>query len=160
MIGLPVIETQRGKRIGSVTDLLFDEGKSLVGVLLTPKGIMRRAHFIPLEKILSVGEDALTVRDENSISELDTEKGLYFVLNGESHLKGKPVITVNGHSLGQVEDVYFQEEVGTIIGMELSDGFLSDVMEGRKYLPWSDKMKMGMDAILVSQEIEDRTVGK
>lgn len=156
MIGLPVIETKRGKRIGSVADLLFDEGKKLAGVLLTPKGMIRKAQYIPMGKILSIGEDAVTVADERAISDLQSDLGLYSVLNGDQHLKGKPVFTVNGHELGQVEDVYFQEEMGTLIGMELSDGFLSDVMDGRRYLPWSDEMRMGTDAILVSQELEDR----
>ncbi|WP_169729975.1 PRC-barrel domain-containing protein [Thermicanus aegyptius] len=153
---MPVIATKSGKRMGTVKDLLFDEKKRLMGALLTPKGLIRKAHYIPMEKILSVGEDALTVEDEEAISELDSTSHLFSVFNGEKHLKGKPVLTLNGHELGQVEDVYFLEEEGTLIGMELSDGFLSDVTDGRKFLPLSEKTKMGADAILVPQELEER----
>ena len=35
----------------------------------------------------------------------------------------------NGRELGWVEDVYFREELGTLVGYELSDGFLADVLE-------------------------------
>lgn len=35
-----------------------------------------------------------------------------------------------GKKLGLLEDVYFMEEVGTIVGYELTDGFFSDITEG------------------------------
>ncbi len=53
-----------------------------------------------------------------------------------------------------VEDVYFQEELGTIIGYELTDGFLSDVTQGRKMLPKVEPLTVGTDAIVVPSEME------
>ena len=42
------------------------------------------------------------------------------------------MMTKEGERLGILEDVYFMEEVGTIVGYELSDGFFSDIMEGKR----------------------------
>ena len=44
------------------------------------------------------------------------------------------MISKEGERLGLLEDVYFLEEVGTIVGYELSDGFFSDIMEGKRVI--------------------------
>nr|WP_243864300.1 PRC-barrel domain-containing protein [Paenibacillus castaneae] len=68
-------------------------------------------------------------------------------------LKDLPVVTVQGLQLGRVSDVYFYPNQGTqIIGYELTDGFVSDVMEGRKWLRAPsdpDAVLLGEDAIIV-----------
>nr|WP_253944867.1 hypothetical protein [Paenibacillus sp. NEAU-GSW1] len=52
-----------------------------------------------------------------------------------------------------MSDVYFYPFQGTqIIGYELTDGFISDLMEGRKWLRApddSDAVLLGEDAIIV-----------
>ncbi len=53
-----------------------------------------------------------------------------------------------------MEDVYFHEEKGTIVGYELTDGFFSDVTQGRKVLPKKEPYTVGDDAIVVPQEME------
>jgi uncharacterized protein YrrD len=70
--------------------------------------------------------------------------------SGEHKLKGLPVITVNGRQLGFLEDVYFEEKLGRKIeGLEISDGFISDLKEGRKRLPAPDEATIGDDAVIV-----------
>ncbi len=41
------------------------------------------------------------------------------------------------------------EEVGTIIGYELSDGFFSDIMEGKQVIKADQPPAIGKDAIIV-----------
>jgi uncharacterized protein YrrD len=75
-------------------------------------------------------------------------------------MKGTPIITVEGHQLGMVEDVYLQQDLGKqIVGFELSEGFLSDIRDGRKWLPLPKEAISGEDAIIVplhcTQELEE-----
>jgi len=62
-------------------------------------------------------------------------------------------VTVDGEQLGRVSDVYFSEILGTqIVGYELTDGFIADVMEGRRWLPVPsdlDSVMLGENAIIV-----------
>ena len=60
------------------------------------------------------------------------------------------MITKEGERLGFLEDVYFMEEVGTIIGYELSDGFFSDIMEGKRVIRADQPPAIGKDAIIVN----------
>ncbi|MFK4997612.1 PRC-barrel domain-containing protein [Bacillus sp. N9] len=55
-----------------------------------------------------------------------------------------------GKQLGLLDDVYFLEEVGTIVGYELTDGFFSDITEGKRVIRTPIPPKIGKDAMIVS----------
>ena len=58
-------------------------------------------------------------------------------------LLGRMMISEEGERLGFLEDVYFMEEVGTIIGYEISDGFFSDIMEGKRVIKADNHLRLG-----------------
>lgn len=132
-------------------DLYFSQNGELCGVRLDAKGLWRKGKVIPIEEIVNIGEDAVTVRTDTMISSLSAEHEFLSMMDG-NRLKGKPVVTTNGSELGIVEDVYFEEKLGKIVAYELSDGFLSDVTEGREVLPLQPQFVIGDDAIIVPQE--------
>ncbi len=58
----------------------------------------------------------------------------------------------NGRELGMVEDVYFMEDMGILMGYELSDGFISDLREGRKVFRPNSPLTWGEDVLIASME--------
>lgn len=64
-------------------------------------------------------------------------------------MQGMPVITANGKQLGILEEVYFDEVQGKIVGYELSDGFVNDVLDGRQVIRHPDQLLFGEDAFVV-----------
>ena len=67
------------------------------------------------------------------------------------------MLTEEGLMLGRVSDVYFDQELGnTIIGIEITDGFVSDLIEGRKWLPCTSDMSIGESAVMVPSLSEQR----
>jgi uncharacterized protein YrrD len=154
VIGLPVIVSDTGEQIGVVRDLLFDGRQQLRGVLLEKDGWVRRGRFIAVENIASFGADAVMIDSEDVISPLgDEQREWVGLLSGTRKLKGRPVVMANGRELGWVEDVYFREELGTLVGYELSDGFLADVLGGRKVLrPGRMHLTWGKDVIITPDE--------
>jgi uncharacterized protein YrrD len=132
VIGLPVIHVQTGKRLGTVCDLLFDEQQRLRGVLLECGGWMRRGRYIPAERV-GFGADAVVVNSEALLKALDEQQSRWTgLLTGQHHLKGRSVMSDDGNELGAVENVYFHEKLGTLLGYELSEGMLTDWRHGRK----------------------------
>ncbi len=154
VIGLPVIVSETGEQIGTVRDLLFDGRQNLRGVLLERDGWLRRGRFVAVENIAAFGADAVMIDSEDAVSPLGNEQREWVgLLSGDRKLKGRPVIKASGRELGWVEDVYFREELGTLIGYELSDGFLSDVLSGRKVLkPGALHLTWGKDVIIAPDE--------
>ncbi|UUZ89394.1 PRC-barrel domain-containing protein [Paenibacillus sp. P25] len=86
-------------------------------------------------------------------------------LSGDHQVKGLPVITVNGQQLGVIEDVYLETNWGKqVIGYELTEGFISDLKEGRKWSPMPESVTVGEDAVIVpvhaSEALEEIFVPK
>lgn len=151
IMGLPVIEIETGKQLGTAKDFVIDRDWNIQGVLLESKHWFASPRYIAWDDIVSLGTDAVTVKDEQVVRDHDEDDDrTVCLLDGSFKIKGLPVITVNGDHLGLVEDVYFGEQMDKkIIGYELSGGLISDLKEGRKWLPSSEAVKIGEDAVIV-----------
>jgi uncharacterized protein YrrD len=73
-----------------------------------------------------------------------------FTLEHHKCLTGKMVMSSEGEKLGLVEDVYFMEELGTIVGYECTDGFFSDIKEGKRVVKTIHPPAIGKDTIIVN----------
>jgi uncharacterized protein YrrD len=158
ILGTQVMNVNSGEIVGRVHDLLFDREGRLKGLLLEKKYWFRKVPYLPVSQLLSIGEDLVTIEAEPQLTNESIEDGWVHLVNGDQKMKGVPVITSNGQQLGILEDVYFQEEVGTIIGYELSDGFFSDLMEGRRMIKKPNKLFIGKDAFVVHQVDDESTL--
>lgn len=155
IIGLPIICLQNGKRAGKVFDLLIDQDWQLAGVILGPKGWFSPRRTVARNDIVSCGEDAITIENRSFIHTLNDESSQTTMLEGKHKIKGLPIMTVNGIQLGILEDVYFSKQMGNKIkGFEISEGFISDLTEGRKWLALPDSVKRGEEAIIVPAQCE------
>ncbi|TJY43518.1 photosystem reaction center subunit H [Cohnella pontilimi] len=153
MIGLPVL-LPSGKRVGKVKDVWLDEFWSMAGVVLDNRVWFRKAvQAVHMQDITTCGKDALLIRDRQAVVTMHKSRLLRSFLCGAVRLKDMPVFTLSGQLLGRVSDVYFKESQGTpLVGYELTDGFLADVLEGRRRLlmpDGPDHVTMGEDAIFV-----------
>jgi uncharacterized protein YrrD len=158
IVGTQVMNVSSGEIVGRVHDLLFDREGRLKGLLLEKKYWFGKVPYLPVSQLLSIGEDLVTIEAEPQLTNESIEDGWVHLVNGDQKMKGVPVITSNGQQLGILEDVYFQEEVGTIIGYELSDGFFSDLMEGRRMIKRPSKLLIGKDAFVVHQVDDESTL--
>lgn len=143
-----------GKKTGCVKDVWFDDCWNLAGIVLDVRAWRRKAFIgVRWPDVLSCGEDALIIRDRQAVATMDRKALLRAFADGIVSLKDMPVYTASGQQLGRVSDVYFKAPEGTpLIGYELTDGFLADVLEGRRRLLLPDgpgHVTLGEDAILV-----------
>lgn len=153
VIGLSVVQGNTGKKLGAVGDVLFDSSQAFCGLLMEDGGWLRRRRYIPKETIRAIGRDAVVIGDEAQILPLD-EKSKHWIgiCSGPKKLKGLPVLLANGYELGVIENVYFMEELGTLVGYELSDGLFSDLMDGRKVLKSSHPLIWGQDVLIAETD--------
>ncbi|GIO44762.1 PRC-barrel domain-containing protein [Paenibacillus apis] len=151
LTGLAVFDVEDGKQVGDVLDVLLNEQWNIVGILLEGKQMFSASVKVVFwDDIIAYGEDAVMIRNRQAIRKWDAENIQLTFLSGNGKLKELPVLTGDGTMLGHVCDVYFDQEMGnTITGIEISDGLISDLMEGRKVLPYIDGMIKGENAIMV-----------
>ncbi len=158
VLGLPVL-LPSGKRVGKVKDISFDEFWSLSGIVLDTRVWLRKAYkVVDWEDVVSCGPDAVLIAGDANISVVDKRRLIRTFDTGVTRLRDMPVYTKEGQHLGDITDVYFKQSEGKqIIGYELTDGFLADVMEGRRrlFLPeQSDNVAVGENAIIVPASYE------
>ncbi len=158
MVGLAVFDVGDGKQIGKVLDFLLDDHWRITGIQLEGKAMFSSTVKVVLwEDIVAYGEDAVMIRNQQAIRKWDAENIQLTFFAGNGKLKELPLLTEDGILIGHVADVYFDQEMGnTITGIEVSDGFISDLMEGRKVLPFIPGMIKGENAIMVPPNSEQR----
>ncbi|MWV45459.1 photosystem reaction center subunit H [Paenibacillus sp. HJL G12] len=158
LIGLAVFDVEEGKEIGKISDVLISVDWKIQALELEGKGFFNSsAKSVSWEDIMAYGEDAVMIRNQQAVRKTGADDIQYTYILGKNKLKDLNVLTEDGVLLGKVTDVYFDQEMGnTILGLEISDGFVSDLMEGRKWLPLTQDMSIGKNAIMVPPMSEER----
>ncbi|ACX63874.1 PRC-barrel domain-containing protein [Virgibacillus sp. LDC1] len=158
MIGLAVFDVENGKEIGKIHDFILDENWLITGLELEGKALFSsHVKSVSWEDIVAYGEDAVMIRSQEAVRKLGANDIPLTYLLGKRKLKEMQVLTEDGVLLGRISDVYFEQEQGnTILGLEISDGFVSDLIEGRKWLPCTAEMAIGESAVMVPPMSEQR----
>jgi uncharacterized protein YrrD len=146
--GLPVFELKSGSKLGEVSDLCISGDGKVEGLLLKKKNLFHKTHFVDMQNIVSLGADGVMVEQPQVLEPMETPPE--YTIEHQRKLTGKMVMSAEGEKLGIVEDVYFLEELGTIVGYECTDGFFSDIKEGKRVVKTGGPPAIGKDTIIVN----------
>ncbi|MBP3039375.1 PRC-barrel domain-containing protein [Bacillaceae bacterium Marseille-Q3522] len=146
--GQAIFDLSNGEKIGEVTDLVITDDGEVKGLVVKKAKLFNNAFFLKNKNIAFYGRDAVMIDDSNCLEPF--RKTEAYCLQSQQPLHGKMMLTREGEQLGLLEDVYFLEELGTIVGYELSDGFFSDVLEGKRVVKTTEPPAIGKDAIIVN----------
>lgn len=146
--GLPIFELKTGSKIGEVCDLNISNDGMVRGLLVKKGVFFKKTYVISVQNVSSFGFDGVMIEDRDVLEPLTEHKE--FTFENRDRLFGRMMMTNEGERLGMLEDVYFLEEAGTIVGYELSDGFFSDIIEGKRVVRTDEPPAIGKDAIIVN----------
>jgi uncharacterized protein YrrD len=152
---MPVIAVNEGKELGRVKDVLFDPDRhALLGVMVSPNAGMDTLKFVDREQIESIGDSAITVSASAALTEISARPRAQEIANSGLHLRGTPVVTETGNSLGTVDKILIDES-GNITAYHASSGLLG-FGDRTDVLP-EEVISVGDDAIVVMHSAEQRT---
>lgn len=151
--GLPVFDKNKGSKIGVVSDLSITESGMVKGLLLKKGALLKKTFLIDIRDVSSFGWDGIMVESSSLLQPL--KKPLEYTFESNFPLTGKMLLSSEGEKLGILEDVYFREELGTIVGYKCSDGFFSDITEGKRVIKTDQPPAIGKDAIIVNVKEEN-----
>ena len=151
IIGIAVFDIKHGKQVGRVQDVLFNRDWTIEAIQLSKKGFFRSYYrLVSSNHIVTYGEDAIMVHNNVLLRRSKLGDTTLTYALGTHKLKDLPVLTEQGLQLGQICDLYMNgTRANKITGIELSDGFVSDLIEGRKWLACTAHMYIGQNAIIV-----------
>lgn len=157
ILGLPVIVTENGKQLGTVKDILLRKDWTVHSICIDQKRWFSPGKFIGCANIAQIGKDAVTVPHADVVTDTCAEGEAFSFVEGEPNLIRRRVLTRDGEELGALADVYIPAEMGKpIVGIEISEGLLGDLHEGRKWLPMDEPYVLGEDAVIVPDESREQ----
>lgn len=155
LLGLNVIAQAGGESLGGVRDLMFDSQSSeLLAVVLSEKDLfgLIQAQVVPWREVVKVGPDAIIVQSAASKMKAGDDERLSGVVQRETTLGGTRIMTTDGQDVGTLADVYIDEATGQVAGYEISGGFLSDTLRGKRFMPAVENVQVGKDVAFVPPE--------
>ncbi len=160
ILGLQVISQDSAKSLGKVLDLVFDhDADECIALVLKERGFLglSSAQVVPWNEIVSIGKDAVMVKTEASVVNPAEHGRLTDVMEREAHLSGTRIVTEDGRDVGNFAEIYIDETTGKTLGYEVSGGFISDTMSGKRYIPShrTDDLRVGQDVLLAAPSVAD-----
>jgi len=126
--GLRVIDQNRNE-LGVVDDLLADrDSGKILGFIITLPGILANSAYIPATDVLSLDLTGLVIPDKSSIHRIKKNRK-----EGNTALRMGRFTS----SKGYITDIIVQKD--HIDAVEITQGLLNDIREGRKIIPWNER---------------------
>ena len=132
IIGLPVVSISDGNEIGKVKNVMINAVKGTVDFFVIDSAMRSLAGgVVPVGKVLGIGADALTILEADDVSDIVKIPAAIDLLQKNITVRGTRVLTRKGSLLGEVGDVFVNEDDScAIIGVE--------------FVPGSSKVKAGI----------------
>jgi len=154
VINKVIVAYDTGEKFSRVKDLVFDQNDSqLLALLVEEAGLFRGAKVVPLHSIKAIGLNAVIVRSKKSVISVNRDERIKQILKRNNILKGTQIMTTDGRHLGQMVDLYFDEQTGAVEGYEVSGGMFADAYTGRSFVPAPETIKIGEHVAFVPVEI-------
>ncbi|MDQ2085676.1 PRC-barrel domain-containing protein [Herbivorax sp. ANBcel31] len=151
VIGLPVICAADGKKIGVVKDIVFfPEKKKIVAFEIERNSCEIRKKLVLKEDVLNLGKDAMIIDNEKKLIGFGKAKESLGI-KSKGKIIGLKIYTKYGQDVGIIKDVLFDFQKDTLDGVEVSDGLINDIVQGRNLLPLLGKVEFGKENILVEK---------
>jgi uncharacterized protein YrrD len=154
-LSLPVVTLEEGKEIGHVRSLIVNPQSGEVAALLIQRGhLFPEQKVIPYPRVVSVGNNALTVQKASSAERLASLPQILTLVKEDVQLKGSRVITEAGKALGHVVEYLVDPDTGKIKAFEISSSPAQSLWKGKACLPADQVRTIGKDVLVVRQEAE------
>jgi len=156
VIGLNVVAFDTGEQFEKVIDLIFDrQANNLLALLTDESGWFSSANIIPFRDVKTIGHDAIIVSTKDVEIGASQMPEIEEILNEENKLRRVKLMTTDGRDLGQIVDLYFDEQTGKVDGYEVSGGVFADAYSGRSFVPAYQTLTVGGDVAFVPPEVAD-----
>lgn len=131
--------------IGLVEDIMITKHGSTFGFRIDQKGLFLRDGFVPISKLLSIRSDGIIIT-KTKLRPLEKFDDCYSI----DEMINKRIVTQGDELVGIIKDVYFSTNLGIVEIIEMTEGWFTDLQEGRKYLAWHDVNYTGKETLITN----------
>ncbi|MFZ5351347.1 MAG: PRC-barrel domain-containing protein [Bacillota bacterium] len=138
IIDMPIVSLKSGKRLCTVKSAMIDIDTNRLLSLICKEAIVKKhIEIIPYKKVIGLSLNEVTVYDEKVFIRLKSN----MFRNG--HMKfeyviGRQLYNKDKEIIGTITDMYFEPLSGRIMALEISEGYIDDLISGRKTISTTD----------------------
>ncbi|OLN28181.1 PRC-barrel domain-containing protein [Desulfosporosinus metallidurans] len=155
-LSLPIISLQEGQQIGYVKAIILNAStKSLAAIVVDPKGFFKDQRIIPYSRVVSVGDDAITIDKESHVEKTSNLPELFDLVKEKLTIIGTKMVTETGKTLGTADEYYVEPQTGKITQIEISGGKLEGFLSGKALIAAEYIMTIGHDVIVTQKGSEN-----
>ena len=156
-LSLPIISLKEGQQIGYVRNLVINpKTKSIAALMVDPKGFFKEQRIIPFNRVVSLGENAITISTGNQVEKAANLPDILELIKDKAAVLGVKVITEGGKTLGVTDEFYIDPETGHIAALDISEGKIEGLFNGKARLNSEDILTLGPDVIVVDSDCDSR----
>lgn len=156
-LSLPIISLKEGQQIGYVRNLVINpKTKSIAALMVDPKGFFKEQRIIPFHRVVSLGENAITINNGSQVEKAANLPDILDLLKDKASVLGVKVITESGKTLGVTDEFYIDPESGQICAIDISEGKIEGLFNGKARLMSEDILTLGPDVIVVDSDCNSR----
>ena len=153
VVGKPILSLADGERVREVRDIILGTGNdTVIGLLADEGGFLASSLVVPYEEVISFGRDAVVIARRESVIAANEVPAIGAIVARDQSLLGTRVFTETGDDQGKINDVYFDDATGRILGLELSGGMFADAAQGTRYVPIEELVRVGKDVARVEAD--------
>lgn len=157
IIGLPVVSIFDGNEIGKVKNVIINASKGTIDFFVIDSGIRSLAGgVIPAERVLGIGEYALTIQQPDDISDIVKIPAAIELMQKNITVHGTRVLTRKGNLLGETGDIFINEQDKyNITGVEFIPAH-NELKSG--IIPRSCIITFGKNLLVVQDDFIDQLI--
>lgn len=151
--GLSVLDIKTGKYLGEVKDIIYCSMENKVrGFLLSDNSWLWGARILLYDQVVSIGPDVIMVDGEDKIHSTKYHADYKSWYEDRIEVRGCELVSDTGKIVGTIKDLII-DPYGNIVGYELSDGFVQDLLVGRRTIPVPEQYRVS-DGLVIFQSTE------
>jgi len=155
LINKPIFSINEGREIGKVQDFYVDQNLThLVALHLGSEGLLsRKKTLIKWPDVVTLGQDAILVKDVDCVMELDEVEGFENVIRRDE-ISGRAVDTPGGTKIGRVGDIVLDEKA-MIAGFALSQTYVSGPIAANRAISRKAIIDMGHEDGVITADLSE-----
>ncbi|OXS80547.1 PRC-barrel domain-containing protein [Domibacillus enclensis] len=146
--GLPIISIANGAEIGQAKSLIINpEKRSIDFVTIGHEEWEQEGKAIPFNKIIGIGDYAMTIDHESSVIEMNNIPVANELLNRNTKIVQNRLMTKKGQLIGQAVEYIIDDETGEITQLIVKDQEGTFAVDGQHVVTY------GRDLIVVTEDV-------
>jgi len=145
-----LMNTKTKESLPTVYDVIISSSSNkILGIIWKKKLLKKEFNIISFDDIALISKDGIHIKNHTTTQEFDYNNTKHFGLSYIHDILNKIVLNNEGEVVGIVRDIFLDIEKGQYSSFEISEGYIDDIITGRKLIEVGSGYEIDSHALLI-----------